>query len=250
MDRLASRYQSHNGGYGKRLLIRISRASRLRASSTTSHMTAQACQVNFERTQKFPWPSFQWKALAADQAACASARKTRRVFATDEMTFGVEGVVDGSVGRQKSLGGWRGFEPLHLSLSSSNWQVRILRAVVLSQSAWLVPLMRAKLCQRPSWNIGFGSGCGTNEPAPEALVCRLTMSGRTVQYITHFCRQFRKTEGLCDQFHTFVEPAVVNDGIARVAGREQHLDGGENRLGLCCQLSSGYPRWKHDIGEQ
>ena len=68
-------------------------------------------------------------------------------FAADEVTFGVEGFVDGGMEGQKSLSGWWRFEPLHLSLSSSNWQVRVLRSIVLAQAPWSVPRLQTKLVQ-------------------------------------------------------------------------------------------------------
>ena len=67
-------------------------------------------------------------------------------FAANEMTFGVEGVVNGGVGGEKSLGGWLGFETQHLSLSSSNRQVRVLHPIVLSQSAWSMALLKTEFC--------------------------------------------------------------------------------------------------------
>ena len=69
-------------------------------------------------------------------------------FAADEVTFGVEGIVNGGVAGEKSLSGWWRFEPLHLSLASSNRQVRVLRAVVFSQPAWPVALLQVEFSQR------------------------------------------------------------------------------------------------------
>jgi hypothetical protein len=59
----------------------------------------------------------------------AKAPKRR---AADQMTLGVEGVVDGGVGGEKALGGSWTFEALHPSLPLSDGQVRVLRPVVLT----------------------------------------------------------------------------------------------------------------------
>lgn len=44
----------------------------------------------------------------------------------DQVGLGIEGVIDGGVGGEESLGLTLGFEPLHLPLSASDRQVRIL----------------------------------------------------------------------------------------------------------------------------
>ena len=48
------------------------------------------------------------------------------------MTLDVEGVVDGTMGGNETLGVALGLEPLHLSLSSSDGQVGIFRPVIVS----------------------------------------------------------------------------------------------------------------------
>ena len=47
------------------------------------------------------------------------------------MALGVDGVVDGGVGGEKSLGRFRELKPLHSSLSLANWKMRILGTIVL-----------------------------------------------------------------------------------------------------------------------
>jgi hypothetical protein len=58
------------------------------------------------------------------------------------MSLGVEGVVDGCVGGEKSLGRRNGFESLHPSLSSSDGQMGVLGPVVFAQSARLVKVIK------------------------------------------------------------------------------------------------------------
>jgi len=48
----------------------------------------------------------------------------------EEMTLNVEGIVDGGVDIEKSLGGCGGLESLHFSLTSSYRLMRVLRAIV------------------------------------------------------------------------------------------------------------------------
>jgi hypothetical protein len=52
------------------------------------------------------------------------------------MRLGVEGVVDGGVSCEEALSRYAGLEPLLLSLSLPNWEMRVLRSVVVSQSPW------------------------------------------------------------------------------------------------------------------
>ena len=55
------------------------------------------------------------------------------------MTLEIEDVVDGGVGGNEALGLARGFEALHLSLSSSGREMAVFDAVVVAQSARLMP---------------------------------------------------------------------------------------------------------------
>ena len=61
------------------------------------------------------------------------------------MALDVEGVVDRGVGGEEFLGGSLGFEPLLLSLSSSDRQVGILDPVVLAQSSRTMKGLEPKL---------------------------------------------------------------------------------------------------------
>ena len=49
------------------------------------------------------------------------------------MALAVEGVVDGSVHAEKTLGGASRLEPLHFALASSHRLMRIFRSVVLAE---------------------------------------------------------------------------------------------------------------------
>ena len=57
-----------------------------------------------------------------------------------------------------------------------------------------------------------------------------------IQHVADLRREFAEAEGLDDQLHTLVEPTVMDDGVARISGCEQHLEGGTKRLRLCRNL--------------
>jgi hypothetical protein len=59
--------------------------------------------------------------------------KLAECFTADEMTFYVEGVVNGSVRTQEALRRSLGLETQHLPLSSSDRQMRILRPIVFAE---------------------------------------------------------------------------------------------------------------------
>jgi hypothetical protein len=61
------------------------------------------------------------------------------------MALKVEGVVDGGVHVEKTLGGASRLEPLHFALSSSHRLMRIFGSIILSQPL----LMRAGQAQTP-----------------------------------------------------------------------------------------------------
>src|SRR6516162_4146005 len=61
------------------------------------------------------------------------------------MALKVEGVVDGSVHAEKTLGGSSRFEPLHFALSSSHRLMRVFDPVLFAQSL----LMQAVQSQTP-----------------------------------------------------------------------------------------------------
>jgi hypothetical protein len=61
------------------------------------------------------------------------------------MALKVEGVVDGDVHAEKTLGGVSRLEPLHFALSSSHRLMRIFGSIILSQPL----LMRAGQSQTP-----------------------------------------------------------------------------------------------------
>jgi hypothetical protein len=76
--------------------------------------------------------------------------------AGDEMTLNVEGVVDGSVNRQKSLSRSSGFEPLHARLPLPDRKMRVLGSIVLSEAFGVLgrytDLMQCRtvgLCEAP-----------------------------------------------------------------------------------------------------
>ena len=63
------------------------------------------------------------------------------------MALDVEGVVNRRVGGEESLGRGLGFEPLLLSLSSSDRQVRVLCSIVLPKPAGSVQVAQIQLIQ-------------------------------------------------------------------------------------------------------
>jgi hypothetical protein len=70
--------------------------------------------------------------------------------AGDEMALQVEGVVDGGMGGEKALSGsWR-LEALKLSFSPPDWQVRVLRPIILPQ-----PLLMLRSGQDPETRMNM-----------------------------------------------------------------------------------------------
>ena len=61
----------------------------------------------------------------------------------DEVGLEIEDVVDGGVGGEESLGGSSGLEFLLLSLASSDWQMRVLRPIVLPHPSWSMAIQQA-----------------------------------------------------------------------------------------------------------
>lgn len=61
------------------------------------------------------------------------------------MSLGVEGVVDRCVDGEKALGGGLALEELLLPLPSSDWQVGVLRPVVLPEPSRLMQVAQAQL---------------------------------------------------------------------------------------------------------
>jgi hypothetical protein len=65
----------------------------------------------------------------------------------DQMPLNIECVVDRRMNRNEALSGFGRFEALHLSFSSSNRLMRVLRAVVGPQSL-LMPSRETKFAKR------------------------------------------------------------------------------------------------------
>jgi len=70
--------------------------------------------------------------------------------AADQMSLEVEGVVDGGMGGEESLGGRLALEELHLPFASSDRQVGILDPIVLTEPSGSVDLIQAQLAKRGS----------------------------------------------------------------------------------------------------
>src|SRR6185312_12082926 len=57
-------------------------------------------------------------------------------------------------------------------------------------------------------------------------------------------------ERLGDQLHAWVQTAVVDNRVARIATCEQHTDSWPKLPHLLCQFAAVYPAWAHYVGEQ
>ena len=71
-----------------------------------------------------------------------------------------------------------------------------------------------------------------------------------IQNIAQFLAERRLREGLCQKLHPRIEPALMHDGVARVRGREQHLEiwpPGPRFLG---ELAAIHAAGKSHIGEK
>ncbi len=60
----------------------------------------------------------------------------------------------------------------------------------------------------------------------------------------------RLRKRLRDQLHARIESAVVNDGVARVAGRIEHLQARPASLRLVCELSTVHAIRKPHVREE
>ena len=85
--------------------------NRCRSQSSASLISSRSCGRTFPYTECFS----------------AKALESSSVF---EMTLNVEGVVDGGVDVEKSLGGSGRLESLHLSFASSHRLMRVLRPII------------------------------------------------------------------------------------------------------------------------
>src|ERR1700745_879089 len=72
----------------------------------------------------------------------------------DHMTLKIECVVDRRMNRNETLSRFGRFEALHLSFASSNWLMRVLRAVVGAQ-ALLMESRKANFAKRSSIRSQF-----------------------------------------------------------------------------------------------
>ena len=82
------------------------------------------------------------------------------------------------------------------------------------RGAWCSLLAVAPVCRLPT-RAG---------PWRQAGCASLDLSD--IQNGPHAGAQIGESIGLADQVHAGIEPAVVDDGVARVAGGEQHLEAG------------------------
>mgnify|MGYP001117755677 CR=1 FL=1 len=112
-----------------------------------THTATQSCQVKTQRHALRP---------VRPNSGCARCGTPRRqgarshlthVPAFGEMRLRIEGVVNGGMGGEKSLGGLLGFEPLLLSFSSADGKMRVFGAVVISKSARSVKALKTHFAQ-------------------------------------------------------------------------------------------------------
>ena len=64
------------------------------------------------------------------------------------MALEIECIVDGAVGGDEALSLALGLEPLHFSLASSDWKMRIFDPVVVAQSTRFVAMLTLQNLQR------------------------------------------------------------------------------------------------------
>lgn len=62
-------------------------------------------------------------------------------FSRDQVTLEIEDIVDGGMGGSEALSLTLGFEPLHLSLASSDGEMAVFDPIVVAQSARLMPVL-------------------------------------------------------------------------------------------------------------
>jgi hypothetical protein len=86
----------------------------------------------------------------------------------DEMALKVEGVVDGSVHAEETLGRAGRFEPLHLALLSSHHLMRVLGAIVSTEPLF----MRAGQPQTPERRCVGAQLVGYRQLPREALLLK------------------------------------------------------------------------------
>ena len=84
---------------------------------------------------------------ALPRLRCLRPEQTKRL-ARDEVALEVERVVNGCVHAEKALGRSGRLEALHLSLSSPDWQMRILSAIVLSSALAFVNVIQTENAKR------------------------------------------------------------------------------------------------------
>ena len=93
-------------------------------------MKSRHCHVNWHRTQMFlSFISSRIHACTFPPAACFSA-KALEPASIVEMTLNGEGIGDGGVNIEKSLGGCGGLKSLHFLFTLSHRLMRVLRAIV------------------------------------------------------------------------------------------------------------------------
>ena len=72
--------------------------------------------------------------------------------------------------------------------------------------------------RRPDREVCDRAFCGLQPAAAGRALVR-----SAVENVAHLRRQIAEAERLDDQLHALVEPSVVDDGVARVSGRKEHL---------------------------
>src|SRR5262245_25784339 len=95
--------------------------------------------------------------------------------------------------------------------------------------------------------------CGVRSSPSVVMRERSAISGplrAAVEDAPHLAGERIGGERLGQQVDVRVEPAVMDDGVARVAGHVEHLDGGPALAQRVAQLPAIHPARKHDIGQQ
>src|SRR6185312_10385621 len=117
--------------------------------------------------------------------------------------------------------------------------------------------MTASISPRTPWSMSFM--CGGHPPeVPPLLACRSDfcsarrseMPPPRLQHLLHLGAEARRGEGFHQELDAGIEPALMDDGIARIPRGEQHLDIRSAPPRLVGELAPIEPARQSDIGEE
>src|SRR5215470_17533064 len=88
--------------------------------------------------------------------------------------------------------------------------------------------------------------CQTVGPGPSTDIA----SASAIQKHSDLRAQFAEGERLADHMHAGVEPAMMDDGVARIARREKHPQSGPAAYGFVGELTAIHAAGHDDVREQ